>query len=155
MKGSSAGRIAFGLNALLKFHSKRIGHYLNLVDSSNDIELVLLFNKYVTQSKEFSRRLYTALPSYNNVDVKPSKKNTSFTIKKFLQNLNGQERNELLIECEGLEREGLKIYRVATALSFLPIELADDVRKQMLITEEALRTFIMLRENKIDQIQVA
>jgi hypothetical protein len=154
MKSVPAGRIVFGLSALLNHHSKRIGYYLNLVDNSKDIELVLLFNKYVTQSKEYSQRLYAVLAGYNNGDVKLTKSSFGSMVKQFLKNLNAKERNEVLNECEMLEREGLKIYRVATMLSFLPLELEQEVRKQKESSEDALRTFMMLRGNKIDVLQI-
>lgn len=155
MESASSRRVTFGLNVLINFNIKRMHYYSNHVQASKDFELILMFNRCASQSRNCNLIFYRWLAD-NCADFVPPKTNSlTHSWEQFMQRFSADDRNFVLNKCEGLERDGLKIFKVALALSFFPESLHEEVQKHIDSMEDVLRTFVMIRDHKTEEVQFA
>lgn len=155
MESASNRKVVFGLNVLINYNMKRMHYYFNNVHGSKDFDLMLMFNRCASQSRNCNLIFYRWLADNCAGFLPPKMNSLTHSWEQLIQRFRGDERSAVLNKCESLEREGLKIFRVALALSFLPPSLHDEVHKHINRMDEALRTFVMLRDHKTEEVQLA
>jgi len=156
MNNYSNAKIAFGLTSLMKINEKRIKYYKTALEKSDDVDLILWFNRYASHLQVANNVLNQWLANYEkprNVKHNPATLTSHWDHIKDIFILN--RRNSLLQHCEMLERNALKIYRTAIALSFIPSVAIIDIQEQIDDIEEALLTLKTLNSSQSRQLQVA
>lgn len=150
-------KAVFAINSLMATNNERFNYYKEAASSSKDMELKLLFMKYAIQSQSFTTYLNSWLSAYGASYKQETAQNT--TIKKWWNQIKHatafDERNLTLKECDQLERDTIKKYQTAMALSFFPVEAEKDIKKQMLELETSYQSFQELRMSFGRRLQVA
>lgn len=156
MSSYSNAKIIFGLNTLIKLNEKRIRYYKVALEKSDDVELILWFNRYGSHLQKANEVLGEWLRNYhvsNDSFHKSPELTSHWDQLKDIFILN--KKSALLQHCSLLERNALKVYRTAVALLFVPSAAITDIQDQIEDIEEALRSLHNLKENQSRQLQVA
>ena len=133
MSNYSNARVIFGLTTLMRVNEKRIKHYKSALDWSDDVDLILWFNRHASRLQAANATLQQSLTNYQGprdfTGIQPSSQVSHW---EQIRDILSLTRRNLLVEhCELLERNALKIYRTALALSFVPSSAVSDVQEQM------------------------
>jgi uncharacterized protein (TIGR02284 family) len=136
-------RVTFSLSLLIQSNNKRISYYKSVAGKTSDPDLKSLFMAYADQSQNFAEDLTRWVKAYGSTPA-PLKKTSLAT--------QAWERVKSILEDEleactsgAIERNTLKVYKTALALSFIPSTVANDVRKHVRDLERARDMFEVLR----------
>jgi len=154
MSNYSNAKAIFGLTTLIRINEKRIRYYRLALNRSDDVDLILWFNRQAGHLQSANTTLKELLSSYKEIseaDINPSIQSSHW--EHFRDLLILTRRNSLVDHCEMLERNALKIYRTAIALSFIPTSMTADVQEQIEDIEEGLINLKAIRQPR--QLQVA
>jgi hypothetical protein len=129
MKATSS--VSFVLTNLMDVNNERVKLYKSLVDRSTDLQLKLLFMQYAIQAQTFMATLNKWGIEYG-VHPHPKKKHILAGAWRQLQSLflHGG-RNVLLAQCELMEQNALRVYKVVVGMTFLPMGTIADVTRQV------------------------
>ena len=156
MSTYSNAKIIFGLNTLVKVNGKRIKYYKQALDRSDDVDLILWFNRYATHLQKANDLLLGWLRSYgvqHDTAAHPGDVTSPWNQIKDMFILS--RRNSVLEHCELLERNALKVYTTAVALNFVPSVALADVDEQIDDIRHALESLRQLKNNQSRELQVA
>jgi len=144
----SSSKVIFALNALLEVNQRRFHHYHSLAGKLEEGALKKLCQLYATRSTDFTAALNIWRAAYG-LSAYPEKKFTVFSITWHQMKgvFNSIEKNDILEQCEIIEKDSLKLYKTAIDLSFLPSETLSDIQNQM---HELERACIMLKSMKMN-----
>jgi len=156
MSTYSNAKIIFGLNTLTKVNRKRIKYYRQALERSDDVDLILWFNRYATHLQKANDVLSAWLQSYG---AQPAPADNSGEIVSHWDQIKDlfilSRRNSLLEHCELLERNALKVFTTAVALNFVPSVALSDVDDQIEDIRQALESLRLLKNNQSHELQVA
>lgn len=147
-------QVIFALNKMVNVNAKRSTRYKSLSDSSRELEMKLFFMQYAVQAETFTATLNKWRHAYGAATHTINKESfLDNTVTQLKMMMGG--RGFLLKDCEKMEYNALKIYKVAIALSFLPNSTINDIVMQSRELEKVQYTLKALRENGAHQWQAA
>ncbi len=156
MSTYSNAKIIFGLNTLIKVNHRRIKYYKQALERSDDVDLILWFNRHATHLQKANDVLSGWV---RNFGAQPVSLNNSQEILSHWDQIKDlfiiSRRNSLIEHCELLERNALKIYTIAVALNFVPSVALADVEDQIDDMRQALESLRLLKNNQSQELQVA
>lgn len=155
MSTYSNAKIIFGLNTLIKVNQKRIKYYKQALERSDDVDLILWFNRYATHLQKANDVLSGWLLNYGVQHVSPKSDEVISHWDQIKDLFILSRKNSLLEHCEMLERNALKVYTTAVALNFVPSVALADVDEQIDDIRQALESLHLLKTNQSQERQVA
>lgn len=156
MSTYSNAKTIFGLNTLIKLNDRRIKYYRHALDRSEDVDLILWFNRHTSHLQKANDVLSGWLASYG---AQPKLSGGSADPVSHWEQIKDlfffSRRNSVLEHCESLERNALKVYTIAVALNFIPAVALADIEDQTDDIRRALETLRALKNNQSQELQVA
>ena len=147
-------QVIFALNRMVDVNTKRSNRYKSLSDKSRELEMKLFFIQYAVQAETFTVTLNKWRHAYGAPSHTTKKESLFNTTASQLKKMIGGRSYELK-ECEEMESNAIKTYKIALALSFLPTSTIEDITMQSKELEKVQYTLKALRENGAHQWQAA
>jgi uncharacterized protein (TIGR02284 family) len=136
-------RVTFSLSLLIQSNNKRISYYKSVADKTADADLKSLFMAYADQSQTFVGELTRWVRAYGSTPAPVRKTGLATQAWERVKGLLEDEREAATTGA--IERNTLKVYKTALALSFVPSTVANDIRKHVRDLERARDMFEVLR----------
>jgi uncharacterized protein (TIGR02284 family) len=134
------------LTAMIEGNMRRNKLYQSLAEKTKQAELRALFTQYADQSRRFINNLSTWRSAYGGFSTMHSTTDSIGTWAQIRSLLDLGLRKNVLLQCEHLEHDILRIYKSAICMSCLPAPTSADVRQQYRELETALTKVHVLRE---------
>jgi len=136
-------RVTFSLSLLIQSNNKRVSYYKSVAARTHDNDIKSLCMAYADQSQSFSEELTRWARAYGSTPA-PAKK-TSLATQTWERVKNMMANEQAAATSGAIERDTLKVYKTALALSFIPSTAFNDIRKHMRDLERARDLFEVLR----------
>jgi uncharacterized protein (TIGR02284 family) len=140
------------LSAMIAANAKRSKHYLTLAEKTDHHELKPLFTHYADQSRRFVSSLSTWRSAYGGLATMEN--NSAGPWIQIRSLLDFGLRKNMLVQCEELEQDMVRLYKSTINQSFLPIATEADVQGQVRDFEKALSKIRLLRERPTAEREV-
>ena len=136
-------RVTFSLSLLIQSNNKRVSYYKSVAAKTHDSDVKSLCMAYADQSQNFTEDLTRWVRAFGSTPA-PARKSSLAT--QAWERMKDMLTDEHASATSGaIERDTLKVYKTALALSFMPTTVANDVRKHVRDLERARDLFDVLR----------
>jgi len=148
-------RIIFGLRTLIAVNEKRFQHYKSASNHYKNRQFSPLLRELAKQSQTFVDVLKQCVTAHGGT-IKERDSSTVFsTLWLLLKDSFKIDSVDILIsECVAIEREALKLHKIALTLSFLPLTTKSSIRRQIQCFEDAIVELHALRKNYVNEFQL-